>query len=262
MIGQFLRSWLALPATHTLGLDDPGAVEMRRRVVRAKPVLRRIYTEWYGGILSSLPSGMGKVLELGSGSGFFKEVAPAAMTSDILRCGGVDLFADGQRLPFPDASLKAIAMTNVLHHIPNLRRFFHEATRCVRPGGVVAMLEPWVTTWSTFAYSLHHERFLPDAPEWSTPPGRPMSAANDALAWIVFSRDRCRFQGEFPELGIRSIRPMMPFRYLLSGGVSMRCLIPVWSYGLFRGLEQALAPWMDHLAMFALICLERQPNAR
>jgi hypothetical protein len=42
------------------------------------------------------------------------------------------------------------------------------------------------------------------------------------------------------------------------GGVSMRSFTPVWSNWLWRGLEQGLEPWMDHLAMFALICLERR----
>lgn len=260
MIGQIVRSWLALPVTHGFCLDDPGGVELRRQVILTKPFLRRIYTEWYAEIVACIPSGTGEVLELGSGPGFFKELLPSALTSEILCCGGIDLVTDGQRLPFPDASLRAIGMTNVLHHIPHLRRFFAEATRCLRPGGVVAMLEPWVSTWSKLAYSLHHEQFLQDAPEWSSPPGGPLSGANDALPWIGFSRDRCRFQAEFPRLSIRRIKPWMPFRYLLSGGVSMRSLTPAWSYGIWSGLEKMLAPWMDHLGMFALICLERQSD--
>src|SRR5262249_31802772 len=38
-----------------------------------------------------------------------------------------------------------------------------QATRCVRSGGVVAMIEPWVTPWSRFVYTrLHHEPFQPE----------------------------------------------------------------------------------------------------
>jgi len=44
-----------------------------------------------------------------------------------------------------DGSLRAIVMTDVLHHIPNVESFFAEAARCVRPGGVIVMIEPWLT---------------------------------------------------------------------------------------------------------------------
>jgi 2-polyprenyl-3-methyl-5-hydroxy-6-metoxy-1,4-benzoquinol methylase len=45
-------------------------------------------------------------------------------------------------------SLRGIVMTNVLHHIPDARAFLKEAARCLHPGGVIAMIEPWVSPWS------------------------------------------------------------------------------------------------------------------
>ena len=50
----------------------------------------------------------------------------------------------------------------------------------------------------------------------------------------------------------------MPFRYLLSGGVSLRSLVPGWSFALWRNLENLLRPWMKSLAMFALIVLVKE----
>ncbi len=50
---------------------------------------------------------------------------------------------------------------------------------------------------------------------------------------------------------------MMPFSYLLSGGVSMRSLMPGWMYGPVRSLEQMLN--QQQWAMFALIELELVP---
>lgn len=50
---------------------------------------------------------------------------------------------------------------------------------------------------------------------------------------------------------------MMPFRYLVSGGVSMRSLMPAWSTPVWRGLERAFEPRMTSWAMFALIVLRR-----
>ncbi len=78
-----------------------------------------------------------------------------------------------------------------------------------------------------------------------------------ALPWMMFVRDRARFEREFPEWRVESISPFMPFRYLLSGGVSMRGLAPSWTFGLWRAFERALHPLDHHLGMFARIVLER-----
>lgn len=149
-------------------------------------------------------------------------------------------------------------MTDVLHHLPKAKDFFSEAARCVRSGGVIVMIEPWVTPWSHLIYTrLHHEPFQPNALEWEFPTTGPLSGANGALPWIIFARDRAQFEQEFPEWTIDTIKPNLPFRYLVSGGVSLRSLVPAWSSGLWRGLENALEPWMDKLAMFAQIVLRR-----
>jgi len=85
----------------------------------------------------------------------------------------------------------------------------------------------------------------------------PLSSANDALPWIIFVRDRLKFEQEFPQWQIELIKPIMPFRYLVSGGVSLRNLAPGWSFGFWRQIENALGRWSSQLAMFAHIVLRR-----
>jgi hypothetical protein len=46
-----------------------------------------------------------------------------------------------------------------------------------------------------------------------------------------------KFEQEFPQWQIELIKPMMPFRYLLSGGVSLRAIASGWSLGLWRQIE-------------------------
>jgi hypothetical protein len=121
------------------------------------------------------------------------------------------------------------------------------------------MIEPWVTPWSRFVYSrLHHEPFEPDARSWELSTHGPLSGANDALPWIIFARDRQKFEAEFPAWRIETIKPIMPFRYLVSGGVSLRGLSPGWTFGLWRHFENSLAYWSNQLAMFAYVVLRRQ----
>jgi SAM-dependent methyltransferase len=253
-----LRSILAHPLTRGRSIDDPVTTELRRSIVTSKPFLRAIYEDWYQAILEQVPDGDGSVLELGSGAGFFEHYLPGLITSEVFECSTVQLVADARHLPFPSGALRGIVMTDVLHHIPNVADFFREATRCLRPGGVVAMVEPWVSSWSRLIYThLHHEPFEPEVERWDFPANGPLSDANGALPWIVFERDRKRFEGEFPDLRIEKIRPMMPFRYLVSGGVSMRTLMPGCTTSLWKGIERACEPQMKRMAMFSLICLQR-----
>src|SRR5207253_2508282 len=103
----------------------------------------------------------------------------------------------------------------------------------------------------------HHEPFQPETPSWELPSSGPLSSANGALPWVIFVRDRVKFTQEFPEWRVELIKPIMPFRYLLSGGVSLRGLAPGCSFGLWRQLENALHNWNNQLAMFAQIVLRR-----
>ena len=253
-----LKQWLAHPLTCGLDIDDPQTTHLRRRIIREKSFLRQIYQEWYCMIAASLPAGDGAVVELGSGAGFLRDFVPDLITTELFPCGNVDLVLDGTALPFAAASVRGLVMTDVLHHVPAPRRLFAEAARCVRPEGVLVCIEPWVTPWSQLVYThLHHEPFRPDAAEWGFPPRGPLSGANGALPWIMFARDRAQFEREFPEWHIDVIERMMPFRYLVSGGVSLRSLMPGCTFGLWRGVVKLLQPWMDRVAMFARIVLRR-----
>ena len=253
-----LRALLAHPLTRQIDIDDPRTTVLRRQIIESKPFLLRVYDEWYRLLAADMPVGNGPVLELGSGAGFLKKYLPHLLTSEIFACPGMDVVLDGQQMPFADASLRGIVMTDVFHHIPHARRFLAEAGRCVGGGGVIAMIEPWVSAWSKFVYRrLHHEPFEINAPSWEFPSTGPLSGANGALPWIVFERDRDAFEREFSQWKIERIKPLMPIAYVLSGGVSLRSLMPGWSYGPWRRVEGIFDRYNKSLAMFAHIVLRR-----
>ena len=253
-----IKTWLAHPLTKGLNLDDPRTTHLRRQIVQEKPFLRQVYHEWYSAIVAALPFPPGAVVELGAGGGFMSDLLAELITSEVFFCPNVTVVLDGSHLPFVTGSLRAIVMTNVLHHLHQARGFFTEAARCVRPDGVIAMIEPWATPWSRFVYTrIHHEPFRMDASSWELPISGPLSGANDALPWIIFARDRAKFEQEFPQWRIELVEPFMPFRYLISGGISLRALTPGWTFGLWRQVETALLPWNNYLAMFARITLRR-----
>jgi SAM-dependent methyltransferase len=253
-----LKGLLSHPLGRGVDLDDPRATLLRRKILQQKKFLRLLYTDWYRELAQSLPSGAGAVLELGTGAGFLREMVPGLITSDVLHIPDLDVVLDAHHMPFGSGSLRAVVMIDVLHHLPRPHVFFSEAARCVRPGGVVVMIEPWVTPWSRLIYSkLHHEPFHPEAEEWGFPPSGPLSGANGALPWIIFRRDRERFDREHPEWQVKTVEPDMPISYLLSGGVSMRSFAPGWMFRIVRTLERSVKPWKDRCAMFVKIHLER-----
>lgn len=255
--GNVIRQMLAHPKLRGIDLDDPETTHIRKEIVLSNSFLRQIYENWYSAILSTIPAGPGQILELGSGGGFLDQYIPV-ITSEIFFCSYVKTILDGQALPFETGSLRALVLTDVLHHIPNPRLFFQEAGRCVQPGGVISMIEPWVTPWSKYIYThFHHEPFNPSTKDWAFPLHGPLSGANGAIPWILFSRDVLIFQHEFPMWQITSIRPMMPLLYLISGGVSMRQLMPGWAFKFWSGVEKLLGSTFDSTAMFAQVVLKR-----
>ena len=179
------------------------------------------------------------------------------ITSDVFPVPGVDRVIDARDLPFEDERLKAIVMTNVFHHIPDVAPFLTEAQRALRPGGRIVMVEPWNTGWSKFLHeSFHNEPMVVDAPDWAFPDSGPLSAANAALAWVVCERDRAVLNRDWPHLQVTRVEPFMPFRYVLSGGVSLRSLQPGWMYPFWNWADNL--PFLKHrMAVFALIVIER-----
>ncbi len=254
-----VRQVLAEPGSEHFEINDPRLTLFRRELVRRKPFLNAIYREWYSLVVDALPAGNGRVLELGSGAGFLHAFLPDLVTSEVFPLPDVMAILDGCFLPIRANALRAIVLIDVLHHIPEPRAFVAEAIRTLRPGGRILMVEPWVTSWSRFVYGhLHHEPFRPEATQWEFPSDGPLSGANGALPWMIFERDRDQFTRAYPELSVEQIRLMMPFRYLLSGGVSMRSIVPAWSFGAFRWVETTLRSLLPHIGMFAFIVVQTE----
>ena len=258
-IKQHLLNLLKNPDFCNLPIDDPNTIIKRGQIIRQKEFLKKIYIEWYKQIASSLPEGNNPVLEIGSGSSFMSDYIKPLLRSDLQKLPDTDLVMDAcSTFPFANNSLRGIAMINTLHHLPDGAAFFSEANRCLEPGGTIVMVEPWVSTWSSFIYKLVlHEPFDPNTPNWQFTTSGPLSGANGALPWIIFARDYQKFCQLYPALKIEKPTLQMPLRYLLSGGVSMRSLVPNCSFAFWQTLEKTLTPLNPKIAMFALIVIKK-----
>jgi SAM-dependent methyltransferase len=235
-------------------IDDVRTTLAHREIILHKPFLKKIYEEWYDLFIKSakkLPSGT--LLEIGSGGGFFKEVFPEVITSDIQEIASCDKCLSAESLPFGKEEISGIFMINVLHHIPNPAAFLSEAQRTLKNGGEIIMVEPANSLWGRWIYkNFHHEPFEPQG-GWTIPSTGPLSGANGALPWIIFERDAQEFHKKFPGLKIESVKYHTPLCYLLSGGVSRKALVPMWSWNLFKGIEYMLTKITKHASMFQTI---------
>jgi len=250
---------LKLPeAKNIQDLDAPEVVLLHRSIIKKKPFLRKLYTDFYRMFALEVPDLAKKVcVELGSGGGFIKEILPSVQTSDILPAPDMDHCFSALKMPFPDLSVDAFLMIDVFHHVADSAAFLKEMNRCLKPGGQVVMIEPANTLWGRFIYqNFHHEPFDPSA-GWTLPVGGPLSTANGALPWIVFKRDAARFRSEFPDLKVKSISYHEPFRYLLSGGLTLRQLLPGFMYQPVKYVEVLLSPFQACLGLFMQVSLKK-----
>ena len=241
-------------------LDNPNRIEEIRRVIAAKPALRQFYGEVYAKYAASLAAcpEAGLAGELGSGGGFAQALISELVATDVLPYEGVDRVVEATRMPFTDGSVRFFAMLNVFHDIPDVEAFLREATRCLAPGGRLLMIDQhpgWIST-PVFRH-LHHEPFRTDADSWSFDSTGPLSGANGALAWIVFVRDRGRFDREFRELQVLRYRPFAPLRYWLAGGLKSWCLLPQAAWGLATSLDRILLSISRDLGSFVEIEIVR-----
>ena len=250
---SLIKNFLALEHTSSnLNLDDPNTTLIHREIILSKPFLKKIYLKWYMDIMNrthDIP--VQKIVEIGSGGGFIKDIYPDVITSDIMPLKVCDMTFAAEQMPFQNESIGAIVMVNVFHHIPDCKEFLNEAMRVLPPNGKIIMVEPYNCIWSRFINNtFHHEPFDVTA-NWEFESNGPLSSSNQALPFIVFERDYEKFAKLFPKLKIKEINCHSPISYLLSGGVSMKSLVPNLLFNLIHTFEKIISS--RRFNMFATI---------
>jgi len=239
-----LHRLLQHPAAASLAdLDSAEATALHERMLRDKTFLRKLYCAFYEDFAaaSRRAPANGLRIEIGAGSGFLPEVLPGVRTLDLRPGARVGLRASALDLPLADSSVSCLFLLDVLHHLPDAAAFLAEALRVLMPDGRLVLIEPYNSIWARVIYKrLHPEPFDETQLGWRLDAGGPMTAANQALPWIILVRDRPRFEAMFPGLVLEDLRPHTILLYLLSGGLSMRALAPGFLFEPLREIETAL----------------------
>jgi len=230
-----------------------------KKNIQQRPLLKWCYDDWYERLLADVRSvtAPGLLVELGSGGSYLKDLEPTIITSDIVK-GVADQVIDARKLPFANNSVKALFLTHVFHHIPDVGEFFAEAERVLIPGGVVSMIDESHTPFARcFFKNFHHAPYRDECREWPFAQTDSMMDSNQALSWMVFARDRARFEELYPRLKIEATDYLPWLAYFLSGGVTMRHLIPSFMNKPIRATEQLLSPLAPVFALHWHVCLRK-----
>ncbi len=251
--------WLKLPEARAIeDLDGDKTVCAHARIIKSKGFLRLLYSDFYDHMrIAGGYDEEGVFVEVGSGGGFIKEILPNTVTSDVVLHDGIDEVLSAESMPFKNGSVNGIFVLNCFHHFSQPAVVLGEFERVLVNGGTVVIIEPANTWWGRLVYTfLHHEPFDPSG-GWTLPTSGRLSAANAALPWIVFVRDREALPRLFQSLEIESVTYHTPFAYLISGGLTWRALAPTWAYSFVRTAERLLSPVSKWLGMFMTVVIRK-----
>jgi SAM-dependent methyltransferase len=259
-----LRRVLAEPRLRGVHVDSTRFVDLHRQILHEKPVMRAVFQEFYEAILRAdarYLTAPGRRVELGAGSSRFGELHPEVLSTDIKRAGHLRAVVDAQALPFRRYSVRAYYGIDCFHHFPDPARFFDQLVDLLPPGGGCVLIEPYHGPLARLFFErlFETERFDRSQRGWTTEGSGPMTGANQALSYVVFTRDAGEFARRYPDLELVAQAPLTNYpRYVLSGGLNFRSLVPAGIAGAVRIAEGAMAPLARWLALHHLIVLRKR----
>lgn len=242
-----------------MSTDADPRLEQHRQLWERKSGLRAVYADYHRRLVRAIGD-QGKVLEIGSGSGHLRDVAPGidSTTIDILPAPWVDVQADAHTLPFAESSFDGMVMLDVLHHLERPCEFFDEALRVLKPGGRVAMMEPGMSTLARLFYTYLHEepvdmRADPLSMDASDP-DRDAFDSNQAIPSLLFKNDviRSRFELRYPAFTIVENCWLSLFAYPMSGGFKSWSLVNGGVAKALIGMEDTVLPVLGPVMGFRL----------
>ncbi|MGQ2186064.1 class I SAM-dependent methyltransferase [Bradyrhizobium barranii] len=242
------------------GLDQRQLVH--RDVWEKKETIRLLYRDFHRRLLENCPQG--RILDIGGGTAHIKDSRPDIVCADILPFPGIDVLADAHRLPFPNECFSGVVMLDVLHHLERPIAFLKEASRVLKPGGRLPMIEPAMTTLARRFYTLFHEEPVdmgvdPFA-DVAINPDRDPFDANQAIPSLLFATQAARRQVEaaVPALRVRSVEWLSLFAYPLSGGFQSWSLMPAALVRSLLALEEKVPKRVQRqIAFRMMVVLER-----
>lgn len=261
---RFLLDLLRDPAQKNIDVDGQDRLAVHSKMLERKRMLREVFAEFHQ-IFRNMDqeyfTAEGLEVELGAGIAPVRDSYPQVLATDVVYAPHLDRALNAEAMDLDDESVRVFFGQNCFHHFPHPDLFFGELDRVLPPGGGVVLLEPYYGIFATFLFKrlFRTEGFDKDFPSWETPSTGPMNGANQALSYIVFVRDRPDFERKYPSLKIvHQVRVGNYLRYLLSGGLNFRQILPDSFSPAIGLLEKVLSPLNRWLALHHVIVIRKE----
>jgi SAM-dependent methyltransferase len=259
-----LNKFLSEKEVFDIDMDGPERFAAHKAVLNRKPMIKNVFEEFHHEIMNLdrryFGNTKGLRIELGAGVSPVKTTFPDVLATDILPADYLDRTLDAQNLDLETGSVRSLYCINCFHHFPKPHKFFSELERVVTPGGGAVIIEPFYGPFASiiYRYLFAQESFDKYASKWETPAENSMTNANQALSYIVFIRDKNVLHRLFPNLRVAYQKPLCNYlRYLLSGGLNFRMLVPNLFNNPLKLIESILAPIAKFLSLHHIIVIKR-----
>lgn len=235
-------------------------LDQHRVLWEKKTVTRYLYNKWYRDIQEVLVPG--PTVELGAGTGNFKEFMPSAISSDIVFCEWLDVVNDAMALPYRDGSVGNFVLIDAIHHVKRPIAVIDEMQRCLKKGGRIVILDVYISPLSYLYYNFLHKEDVDLSVDVFDMEDDDIEKApfssNQAIATLLFFKGIERFKRRYPRLKVlrKEVRDFM--LYPLSGGFEGRQLVPFSMTGFLELVDRwGLKIFGSKVAARCLVVLEK-----
>jgi SAM-dependent methyltransferase len=255
--------FLSDPLLAGMDVDGVSRLDLHRKMLAKKRMLRDVFTEFHH-LFKKLDqqffSSKGAEVELGAGISPMRDSYPNVLATDIVDAPHLDRVINAEAMDLADNSVRTFYGQNCFHHFPHPDKFLFELERVLIPGGGAILLEPYYGPFASFLFKrlFRTEGFDKAFPSWETPVEGPMNGANQALSYIVFVRDRAELERKHPSLKIvHEQRAGNYLKYVISGGLNFRQLLPDSMTGTVSFIEKLLWPFNRWFALHHIVVIRK-----
>ena len=240
--------FLSEPSLKKFDVDGIERLELHGKVLESKHMLREVFVEFHHAfhhLASRFLKSNGMEVELGAGVAPMRESYPKVLATDVVFGPHLDRELNAQDMALEDDSVGVFYGQNCFHHFPEPDLFFKEIGRTLKTGGGVILIEPYYGPLASALYKrlFKSEGFDKHFESWNTPATGPMNGANQALSYLIFIRDKEQFDRKYPNLEIVHQEVCNNYlRYLISGGLNFRQLLPNSCIPLLKAIEWLMKP--------------------
>lgn len=216
-------------------------LDSHRKIWDERPLTRHLYTGWYREIVKEL-SGRGRAVELGAGTGNFKEFMPSSVATDLVWCEWLDVVHDAMALPYRDSSVGDFVLIDAIHHIQDPVSAIAEMERCLKAGGRIVVFDVFISPFSYLYYNFFHKEEVDLSADLfgvkAAPVRKEPFDSNQAVATLLFFKKLERFSSRFPGLRVvkKEVREFL--LYPLSGGFEGAQMAPYFLKGPLAAIDR------------------------